>query len=104
MDNDLRPERVELAFRSFRESLAYAAPEMVATHVDQLEQRVAGILTSPGLDGTLTLTVDRIAAERLAESWENTDSLVMMVSAVRDVFAGQDGYLHILNEALGWEH
>lgn len=49
----------------------------------------------------LTLTLNRTAAENLAVAWENDWPLTV---AVRDLFDGQDGFLHSLNKALGREH
>ena len=50
---------------------------------------------------TVTITLDRKAANRLADAWEADRPLT---EAVRDAFDGQDGYLHRLNAALGREH
>ena len=53
------------------------------------------------MSDTITLTLDRDAAERLAHAWEMDESLTV---PVRDLFDGQDGFLHRLNTALGREH
>lgn len=55
----------------------------------------------PNMDETITITLDRAAAEHLAVAWENDWPLT---TPVRVLFDGQDGFLHALNEALGREH
>lgn len=50
---------------------------------------------------TITITLDRQAADRLAQAWENDEPLT---ARVRDLFDGQDGHLHRLNDALGRDH
>lgn len=58
---------------------------------------------------TITITLDRQAAERLAVLWEGddghgTEGYADLLRSVRDLFDGQDGFLHRLNDALGRQH
>lgn len=52
----------------------------------------------------LTLTVGRSQAEALAVLWEGDDDPEGLTIAVCDLLQGHDGFLHLLNHALGREH